>query len=43
MIRRTIAAAVGAAFAFAALAQDKPKPPPAWHQGPTSLVGQWGE
>src|SRR5688572_32652034 len=28
-----IALSVAAAFAVPALAQDKPKPPPAWHQG----------
>ncbi|HEX6157126.1 MAG TPA: PQQ-dependent sugar dehydrogenase [Burkholderiales bacterium] len=30
---KLIAVAVAAAFAAPALSQDKPKPPPAWHQG----------
>jgi glucose/arabinose dehydrogenase len=33
MIKRTLAVAITAAFAVTAHAQDKPKPPPAWHQG----------
>jgi glucose/arabinose dehydrogenase len=34
MIRTALAVSVTAAFAaFSAQAQDKPKPPPAWHQG----------
>jgi glucose/arabinose dehydrogenase len=33
MMRTLIAAAVAAAFAVPAQSQDKPKPPPAWHQG----------
>ena len=32
-MKTIIAVAVAAAFAVPALAQDKPKPPPAWHQG----------
>jgi glucose/arabinose dehydrogenase len=32
-MKKLIAVAVAAAFAAPALAQDKPKPPPAWHQG----------
>ena len=32
-MKTIIALAVAAAFAAPALAQDKPKPPPAWHQG----------
>ena len=32
-MKTIIAVAVVAAFAAQALAQDKPKPPPAWHQG----------
>jgi glucose/arabinose dehydrogenase len=32
-MKAIIAVAVAAAFAAPALAQDKPKPPPAWHQG----------
>jgi glucose/arabinose dehydrogenase len=32
-MKRIIALAVAAAFAAPALSQDKPKPPPAWHQG----------
>src|SRR5687767_9037181 len=32
-MRSLIALAVAAAFAAPALSQDKPKPPPAWHQG----------
>ena len=30
---KLVAAAVAAAFVAPALSQDKPKPPPAWHQG----------
>ena len=33
MMKSLIAAAVAAAFAAPAWSQDKPKPPPAWHQG----------
>jgi glucose/arabinose dehydrogenase len=33
MIKKTLALTIAAAFAVTALAQDKPKPPPAWHQG----------
>ena len=33
MMKSLIAAAVAAAFAAPAFSQDKPKPPPAWHQG----------
>jgi glucose/arabinose dehydrogenase len=32
-MKQIIALAVAAAFAAPALSQDKPKPPPAWHQG----------
>ena len=32
-MKRLIALAVASAFAAPALSQDKPKPPPAWHQG----------
>src|SRR5262245_7856216 len=32
-MNKIIALAVAAAFAAPALSQDKPKPPPAWHQG----------
>ena len=32
-MKTIIAFAVAAAFAAPALSQDKPKPPPAWHQG----------
>src|SRR5687768_18531889 len=32
-MKTLIALAVAAAFAAPVLAQDKPKPPPAWHQG----------
>ena len=32
-MKKIIAVAVAAAFAAPALSQDKPKPPPAWHQG----------
>src|SRR5919108_3361873 len=32
-MKKIIALAVAAAFAAPALSQDKPKPPPAWHQG----------
>jgi glucose/arabinose dehydrogenase len=32
-MKTLIAVAVAASFAAPALAQDKPKPPPAWHQG----------
>ena len=32
-MKKLIAVAVAAAFAAPALSQDKPKPPPAWHQG----------
>ena len=33
MMRTLIAVAVAAAFAVPAQSQDKPAPPPAWHQG----------
>jgi glucose/arabinose dehydrogenase len=33
MMRTLIAAAIAAAFAVPAQSQDKPAPPPAWHQG----------
>jgi glucose/arabinose dehydrogenase len=33
MMKTVIAVAIAAAFAVPALAQDKPKPPPVWHQG----------
>jgi glucose/arabinose dehydrogenase len=32
-MKKLLALSVAAAFAAPALAQDKPKPPPAWHQG----------
>jgi glucose/arabinose dehydrogenase len=32
-MKQLIAVAVAAAFAVPALSQDKPKPPPSWHQG----------
>ncbi|HWN06870.1 MAG TPA: hypothetical protein VNO53_06870, partial [Steroidobacteraceae bacterium] len=32
-MKKLVALAIGAAFAAPALSQDKPKPPPAWHQG----------
>jgi glucose/arabinose dehydrogenase len=32
-MKKLLALSVAAAFAVPALAQDKPKPPPAWHQG----------
>lgn len=39
-MKKLIAVAVAAAFAAPALSQDKPKPPPAWHQGkPPAMAG----
>jgi glucose/arabinose dehydrogenase len=38
-MRTLIALAVTAAFAAGAQAQDKPKPPPAWHQGKPAAMG----
>jgi len=39
-MKKLIALAVAAAFAAPALSQDKPKPPPAWHQGkPPAMAG----
>src|SRR5688572_29559657 len=40
-MRTVISLAVGAAFAAtAATAQDKPKPPPAWHQGKPAAMAE---
>ena len=38
-MKTIIAFAVAAAFAAPALSQDKPKPPPAWHQGKPRRAG----
>src|SRR3989440_2190237 len=37
---KLFAAALCAAFAVAALAQDKPAPPPSWHQGKPPAMGE---
>jgi glucose/arabinose dehydrogenase len=39
-MKTVIALAVAAAFAAPALSQDKPKPPPAWHQGKPPAMGE---
>ena len=39
-MRSLIALAVAAAFAAPALPQDKPKPPPAWHQGKPAAMAE---
>ena len=39
-MRSLIALAVAAAFAAPALSQDKPKPPPAWHQGKPAAMAE---
>ncbi|HJV10840.1 MAG TPA: PQQ-dependent sugar dehydrogenase, partial [Burkholderiales bacterium] len=39
-MRSLIAFAVAAAFAAPALSQDKPKPPPAWHQGKPAAMAE---
>ena len=39
-MRSLIALAVVAAFAAPALSQDKPKPPPAWHQGKPAAMAE---
>jgi glucose/arabinose dehydrogenase len=39
-MRKIIAAAICAAFAIAALAQDKPAPAPSWHQGKPPAMGE---
>ena len=39
-MKNLIALAVAAAFAAPALSQDKPKPPPAWHQGKPPAMGE---
>jgi glucose/arabinose dehydrogenase len=39
-MKTIIAVAVAAAFAAPALAQDKPKPPPVWHQGKPAAMAE---
>jgi glucose/arabinose dehydrogenase len=39
-MKTLIAATVAAAFAAPALSQDKPKPPPAWHQGKPAAMAE---
>jgi glucose/arabinose dehydrogenase len=39
-MRSTISLAIAAAFAVSAHAQDKPKPPPAWHQGKPAAMAE---
>ncbi|MGQ0651819.1 MAG: PQQ-dependent sugar dehydrogenase [Betaproteobacteria bacterium] len=39
-MKTAIALSVAAAFAASAYAQDKPKPPPAWHQGKPAAMGE---
>ena len=39
-MRSLIALAVASAFAGPALSQDKPKPPPAWHQGKPAAMAE---
>ena len=39
-MNKLIALAVAAAFAAPALSQDKPKPPPAWHQGKPAAMAE---
>ena len=39
-MKKLIALAVSAAFAAPALSQDKPKPPPAWHQGKPAAMAE---
>ncbi|HEV2429880.1 MAG TPA: PQQ-dependent sugar dehydrogenase [Burkholderiales bacterium] len=39
-MKTIIAVAVAAAFSAPALAQDKPKPPPAWHQGKPAAMAE---
>ncbi|HEV3009749.1 MAG TPA: PQQ-dependent sugar dehydrogenase [Burkholderiales bacterium] len=39
-MKSMIAFAVAAAFAAPALSQDKPKPPPAWHQGKPAAMAE---
>src|ERR671915_41891 len=40
MMKNLIAVALATAFAAPALSQDKPKPPPAWHQGKPPAMGE---